>query len=100
EQATAAKTRVTTGAVLVAIAIFASLSIWGAIRSDGFLEADSCTHYIYARYAFAQPHLFVNIWGRPVCTGVYSVGAHFFGRLGVRATSLIIAIAISLITIQ
>ncbi|HSV16748.1 MAG TPA: hypothetical protein VLI90_20955 [Tepidisphaeraceae bacterium] len=86
--------------VLVAIAIFAGLSLWAAIKSDGFLEADSCTHYIYARYAFAQPHLFVNIWGRPVCTGIYSIGAHFAGRMGVRVTSLIIAIAIALIVMQ
>src|SRR5438105_2978355 len=78
--------------VLIAIAIFAALSLYEAVKSDGFLEADSCTHYIYARYAFAQPHLFVNIWGRPVCTGVYSIGAHLAGRIGVRATSLLIAI--------
>src|SRR5436305_1283522 len=83
--------------VLVAITIFAGLSLWAAAASDGFLEADSCTHYIYARYAFAQPHLFVNIWGRPVCTAVYSVGAHLAGRIGVRVTSLLIAIGIALI---
>src|SRR5437016_5739636 len=86
--------------ILVAITIFATLSLWAAVVSDGFLEADSCTHYIYARYAFAQPHLFVNIWGRPVCTGVYSIGAHFAGRMGVRVTSLIIAIGIALIAMQ
>jgi hypothetical protein len=87
-------------AILIAIAIFASLSLFEAVKSDGFLEADSCTHYIYARYAFAEHHLFVNIWGRPVCTAVYSVGAHFAGRLGVRATSLLIAIGIALIARQ
>src|SRR5213593_2661596 len=82
---------------LVAIAIFAALSLWAAVVSDGFLEADSCTHYIYARYAFAQPHLFVNIWGRPVCTGIYAIPAYFTGRLGVRVTSLIVAIGIALV---
>src|SRR5258708_23743302 len=86
--------------VLVAITIFAGLSFWAAVVSDGFLEADSCTHYIYARYAFAQPHLFVNIWGRPVCTGIYSIGAHFAGRMGVRITSLLIAVGIALIAMQ
>src|SRR5437764_857034 len=86
--------------VLVAITIFAGLSLWAAAASDGFLEADSCTHYIYARYAFAEPHLFVNIWGRPVCTGVYSIGAHFVGRMGVRVTSLCIAVGIALIVMQ
>jgi hypothetical protein len=86
-----------TKAMWIAIGIFAALSLSMAIASGGFLEADSCTHYLYARYAFAEPHLFVNIWGRPVCTGLYAIPAYFIGRMGVRVTSLIVAIAIALI---
>src|SRR5690348_8967041 len=32
--------------LLIAALIFAALSLWGAITSSGFLEADSCTHYL------------------------------------------------------
>jgi hypothetical protein len=74
--------------VLITIAIFASLSIYCAITSDGFLEADSCTHYLYARLALRSPihenlHHLVNVWGRPLCTGIYAVPALIGRRLGV-----------------
>ncbi len=82
---------------VVAICIFAALSVTAAITSTGFLEADSCTHYLYARYAFAEPYLFVNIWGRPICTGIYSIPAYFAGRIGVRLMSLLVAIAIAVL---
>ena len=52
--------------VTLAIVCFAALSIAAAITSEGFLEADACTHYLYARFAFQQPHYFINIWGRPM----------------------------------
>jgi hypothetical protein len=78
--------------VLVAIGIFSTLSIAGAISSDGFLEADSCTHYLYARFALTYPHFLVNVWGRPVCTGIYMLPALFAGRLGVRLMSLALAL--------
>ena len=41
--------------ILIAVALFSLFSITCAISSDGFLEADSCTHYLYARFAFAEP---------------------------------------------
>jgi hypothetical protein len=94
------KSRSDIGAVLIAIAIFASLSIWGAITSTGFLEADSCTHYMYARAAFTHPHFFVNVWGRPICTMLYAAPAYFTGRIGVRFTSLLTALGIGLIARQ
>src|SRR3982751_1010719 len=83
--------------VLIAIGIFALLSIVAAVSSDGFLEADSCTHYLYARFAFQQPHYFVNIWGRPICTAVYAVPAMLGARLGVRFMSLALAIGCGLV---
>lgn len=75
-------------------------SLWGAITSDGFLETDSITHYLYARFAIAEPHYLVNIWGRPLCTGLYTVPAYLFGRLGVRITSLLLAVLCSLVTAE
>ena len=83
--------------MLLAIGIFATLSVAGAIASHGFLEADSCTHYLYARGALANPALIVNVWGRPVCTALYAIPAHLGGRLGVRFTSLMAAVGIALI---
>jgi hypothetical protein len=83
--------------ITLAIAIFATFSIWAAITSVGFLEADSCTHYLYSRFVLHDPSLLVNVWGRPICTALYAIPATLFGRLGVRFTSLLIAIACGLI---
>src|SRR4051812_9367839 len=81
----------------VAAMVFAGLSLWGAIVSDGFLEADACTHYLYARFALGAPHYLVNVWGRPVVTALYAVPAALWGRMGVRVTSLLCALAIAAI---
>ena len=82
---------------VMAIAIFAALSVWGAVASPGFLEADAGTHYLYARFAIAEPHYLTNVWGRPLCTGVYALPAHYFGRIGVRLTSLLLAIGCAIV---
>ncbi len=83
--------------LLVAAAIFAALSLWGAITSEGFLEADSCTHYLYARFAVGELHYLVNVWGRPLVTGIYCIPAALAGRIGVRVTSLVLALGIALV---
>ena len=84
--------------LVVAIIVFSALSLFEAFASKGFLEADSCTHYMYARFAFANPHYFTNVWGRPVCTALYSGPAWLAGRLGVRATSLCVAVGLALVS--
>src|SRR4051812_20543479 len=78
--------------ILLAVLIFSATSIWCAIKSDGFLEADSLTHYLYARFAILETHYLVNIWGRPLVTGLYALPAYLFGRMGVRVTSLVLAL--------
>ncbi len=83
---------------ITAIAVFSLMSVVLAIASRGFLEGDACSHYLAARAAFAEPVYLVNVWCRPICTGVYTLPAHFAGRLGVRLTSLCMAIAIALLT--
>src|SRR5262245_49725548 len=83
--------------ILLAIGIFASLSLVSSVTSEGFLEADACTHYLYARFAFQQPHFLVNVWGRPVCTGIYAIPAALGGRSGVHLMSLALAIGCGLI---
>src|SRR5207244_10544883 len=82
--------------LLVAGTLFAALSVWAAIASAGFLEADSCTHYLYARFAIGELHYLVNVWGRPLVTALYAIPAALFGRLGVRVTSLLVALSIAL----
>jgi hypothetical protein len=78
--------------IVIAVVVFSAFSIACAVSSDGFLEADSCTHYLYARFALSYPHFLVNVWGRPFCTGLFSFPALFGGLLGVRLTSLALAL--------
>lgn len=78
--------------ILLAIGIFSALSIAAAITSQGFLEADACTHYLYSLFAFQQPHYFVDIWARPICTTIYAVPAVLMGRTGTQMLSLLLAI--------
>lgn len=80
-----------------AVLIFAALSAWCAVASEGFLEADGCTHYLYARWAFTHPVYFVDIWGRPFKTALYAPAAATVGLIGVRLTSLTVAVAVAFI---
>ena len=84
-------------ALLFALSIFAALSLLASMWSHGFSEADGCTHYLYARFAFAQPYYFVNVWGRPLVTGLYAVPAVLGNRFGVRCASLVLAIGCALV---
>ena len=77
---------------IVAVAIFSALSLACALLSDGFVAADACTHYLYAKYAWVDPINLVDVWARPFCTALYALPAHWGGRLGVRLVSLAIAI--------
>jgi hypothetical protein len=54
-------------------------------------------HYLFARHAFEQPFYFVDVWGRPLCTGLCAIPAHLGGVLGVRLTSLAAAIGCGLV---
>jgi hypothetical protein len=83
--------------IALAAIIFVTLSLAAAVTSQGFLEADSCTHYQYARFALGEPHYLVNVWGRPFVTGLYTIPATLAGRMGVRVTSLVCALLIATI---
>jgi len=82
---------------LLAIGVFSALSILAAVTSQGFLEADAGTHYLYARFAVTEWHYLTNVWGRPLCTGLYALPAYEFGRVGVRLTSLCLAVGCALV---
>lgn len=68
--------------------------LWAActLLGDGFFEADSCTHYLYARFALSEPHYLVNVWGRPLCTALYALPAALAGLIGARTMSLALAL--------
>jgi hypothetical protein len=87
-------------AIATAAIIFAALSISCAVTSQGFLEADACTHYQYARFALSEPHYLVNVWGRPFVTALYSIPAVLVGRIGVRLSSLAFALLIALVAFE
>src|SRR3954464_2025597 len=84
-----------TRAAWLAVLVFSALSLACAVASDGFLTADALTHYLYAKYAFRDPTLLVDVWGRPVATMLYAIPAAVGGRIGVRITALIVAIVCS-----
>lgn len=77
---------------LLAIAIFAILSCHCAFTSQGFVAADACMHYLYARFAIHEPAYLVDVWGRPLVTALYALPAAWGGRLAVRIVCLVIAI--------
>jgi hypothetical protein len=87
-------------AILIALAIFTALSVWAARNSDGFLEADACTHFQYARWCGQDHSYLVNVWGRPFCTAIYALPAIFADRAGTKNMSLCIAILTALLTWQ
>jgi hypothetical protein len=84
-------------ALALGVVIFAALSTWCAVKSVGFLEADAMTHYMFARFSFREWSYFVNVWGRPLCTGLYAIPANWGGVLGARAMSLAMAVAMGLV---
>src|SRR5690349_9627453 len=85
-------------ALWLGVAIFSALSLWMAVKSKGFLEADACTHYVFARHAIEEPQYLADVWGRPLCTGTYVLPAVIGGVLGVRVMSLALAVISGLVT--
>jgi hypothetical protein len=83
--------------VFWAILAFSALSLTAMLCSDGFIDADAATHFAYARFALHSPESLVNIWGRPLATGLYMLPAAAAGRLGSRLAALACAIACALI---
>ncbi len=80
--------------ILLAATIFCVLSVWMAVASRGFLEADSITHYLARRFAFDQPLHMVGIWTRPFCVMLYALPAKFGGLIGTRLMSLVLVMVL------
>ncbi|MFN4242867.1 MAG: hypothetical protein ACK4PI_06470 [Tepidisphaerales bacterium] len=81
-------------------AAFVAMWLWQVRQTEGFLEADAATHYLIARFAFDEPYRFVDIWGRPVKTLLYSLPAVLAGRVGVQFMSLLLALACAAVAYQ
>ena len=87
-------------AACIAIAIFCCLSLYCAIRSDGFIAADACIHYLYSRFAFSEPTRFVDVWARPLVTALYALPAALGGRLAVRILAMLVAVGCALVAMS
>jgi len=83
-------------AIILAIVIFAFLSTICSIFSDGFIAADACVHYMYARFCFQEPMRLVDVWGRPLVTALYAIPAITGGRIAVRAVAMLVALGCGL----
>ena len=79
-------------AVWLPMAVFAVLSVLAAATSQGFLEADACTHYLSASFGFKQPLRLVSVWDRPLFMVLYTPAAAWGGVMGARLVSLVMAL--------
>lgn len=82
------------------LALFAGCWAVAAITADGFLEDDAWTHYLYSRFAFAKPAYLLDVWGRPVCTGLYALAAPWAGIAGCRVFSLSLVLICMTLTMR
>ena len=78
--------------IALPILLFAVLSSYCAIRSEGFIAGDACTHYFSARHAFSNPNNLVDVWNRPLVTVLYAGPAWLLDREGIRIVSMLVAI--------
>ena len=84
---------------LIAVGLFAVLSLYCGIRSEGFIAADACTHYLAARYAWQNPINFVDVWNRPLVTSLYAGPAWLGGREAVRILCMLIALGCGIVSL-
>jgi hypothetical protein len=59
------------------IVIFSALFFFIAAFSGGVSDSDSIQHYLFSRYAFKHPHLFLDLWNKPVFTLLTAPFAQF-----------------------
>ena len=77
---------------LTATLVFSSLWLAAAAASAGFGPADGCMHFLFARFALRDPHNFVDMWARPLCTLLYAFPAAIGGRMGACTMSWLVAL--------
>jgi hypothetical protein len=71
--------------------VFGACWLIGTVASQGFLEDDAWAHFLYSRTLWNNPAYLADVWGRPVCTGIYALGA-WAGMFGCRVVSLVLVL--------
>jgi len=79
-------------AALITLAFCLAWAAFGLLSVELYSD-DDLGHYMIARYSHLHPHLFLDIWGRPLFTVLYAVGSQF-GLAGARLTSTVLAAAV------
>jgi len=79
------------GVILVSSVFF----VWFAFSSKGnWGGADSYVHYRISRYSWKYPHLFLDLWGKPVFN-ILSSPFSQFGFIGIKIFNVVVAILTS-----
>lgn len=89
------KNNSTTEKLLLAVILtgLGALFLWFLMQSEGFVgDADSATHYRFARYSWKYPEYFLDHWAKPVFTLLASPFAQF-GHNGVSVFNLLSGLA-------
>lgn len=73
-----------TGAALCGIAL--------ALLYRDAEQQDAGYHYLFARWAWREPYLLVDVWGRPLFTLIYSIPAQL-GYLGAKLFTVALGVA-------
>lgn len=84
---------------LIVALFFLIFFIYYAYQSKGYPVGgeDNFSHFLYSKYAFSHPHLFLNLYGRPIFTIITSPFAGL-GIFFVEVLNIIIIIAGAFIT--
>ncbi len=72
--------------------VIAMVFVWIAWNSKGFREADEVSHLGYAKWAHQDLRYVVDIWGRPLVTLLWWIGAQF-GPFFARLTTVLVAVS-------
>ena len=74
----------------VLLAVFLFFTILSALSEGSWGGADSFVHFRISHYAFKYPHLFLDLWGKPLFT-ILSSPFSQFGFFGMRMFNVLIA---------
>ncbi len=78
---------------VLAIVLCSAISVALVFMYPDSYQQDGGTHYLFARWAWAHPRNFVDVWGRPLFTLLYSIPAVIGGYPAAKLLSVAIAAA-------
>jgi hypothetical protein len=86
--------------VYIALGIIAAIQIFLLFRNEEtYGGADNIQHFQIARYAFKYPHLFLDLWGKPVYTALLAPFAQFGFKAG-KLLNLLLAMLTIVLTVR